>query len=175
MCSCRSGRINVGLRTALRWWCTVLRWELAETRAWKQSVQPPVHLFVDARGSPARCAAVLFVDGKCLFTDGQPSLRFMGLLEERRDNQIMSLEIMAVAVGLSTFADELKGRKVVVYSDNTGAEVCAHCLPRMHCVLLVCILFARKLSEKGARLAGITAPWYMRYGRRPWQIECICG
>ena len=36
----------------------------------------------------------------------------------------MSLEIMAIAVGLSTFAEELKGRKVVVYSDNTGAEVC---------------------------------------------------
>ena len=101
-----------------------MRWELAETKAWSQSEQPPVHLFVDARGSPARCAAVLFSDGKCFFTDGEPSPCFMNLLEERRDNQIMSLEIMAIAVGLSTFAEELKGRKVVVYSDNTGAEVC---------------------------------------------------
>ena len=79
---------------------------------------------IDARGSRARCAAVLFSAGKCFFTDGEPSPCYMNLLEERRDNQIMSLEIMAIAVGLSTFAEELKGRKVVVYSDNTGAEVC---------------------------------------------------
>ena len=40
----------------------------------------------------------------------------------------MSLEVMAVAVGLATFAEELKGRKVVVYIDNTAAEVDAACL-----------------------------------------------
>ena len=34
----------------------------------------------------------------------------------------MGLEILAIAVGLATFADELRGRKVVVWSDNTGTE-----------------------------------------------------
>ena len=35
----------------------------------------------------------------------------------------MTLEILAISVGLSTFAEELAGRKVIVFSDNTGAEV----------------------------------------------------
>ena len=37
----------------------------------------------------------------------------------------MSLETMAISVGLTTFADELRGRKVLVFSDNTGAEAAA--------------------------------------------------
>jgi len=34
----------------------------------------------------------------------------------------MSLELMAIAVGLATFADELRGRQVWIFEDNTGAE-----------------------------------------------------
>ena len=34
----------------------------------------------------------------------------------------MTLEILAIALGLSTFASEVRGRNVVVFSDNTGAE-----------------------------------------------------
>ena len=37
----------------------------------------------------------------------------------------MSLETMAVSVGLASFADELRGRKVLTFSDNTGAEAAA--------------------------------------------------
>ena len=36
--------------------------------------------------------------------------------------QITTLEILAIAIGLSTFQDELRTRKVVVWSDNKGAE-----------------------------------------------------
>ena len=116
--------MNASLKTALKWWCAILTWDLAEERTWEQSERAPVHLFVDARGQPPRCAAVLFVDGACLYTDGEPAQQFLEQLGKREDNQIMSLEIMAVAVGLSTFSKELKGRNVVVYSDNTGAEAC---------------------------------------------------
>ena len=42
--------------------------------------------------------------------------------QQREDAQIMGLEILAIAVGLATFANELRGRRVVVWSDNTGAE-----------------------------------------------------
>jgi hypothetical protein len=36
--------------------------------------------------------------------------------------QITTLEILAISIGLSTFQAELAGRKVVVWSDNKGAE-----------------------------------------------------
>ena len=36
--------------------------------------------------------------------------------------QITTLEILAISMGLSTFQELLKGRKVVVWSDNKGAE-----------------------------------------------------
>ena len=47
----------------------------------------------------------------------------MGAFRRRADNQIMTLESMAISVGLSTFPAELCGRKVVVWSDNKGALV----------------------------------------------------
>ena len=47
----------------------------------------------------------------------------MAKLLARRDSQIVALEAIAIALGLSTFSEELRGRKVVLYSDNTGAEV----------------------------------------------------
>ena len=137
----RCGRVSAALRTVLKWWDVVLQWDLAESRAWEQPKHAPVHLFVDARGQPARCAAVLFIDGKCRYTDGQPSQKYRALLDKRQDNQIMSLEIMAVALGLSTFSEVLKGRKVVVYSDNTGAEACSfsvRCMPLSSCSHLFC-------------------------------------
>lgn len=36
--------------------------------------------------------------------------------------QITTLEILAISIGLSTFQKLLQGRKVVVWSDNKGAE-----------------------------------------------------
>ena len=36
--------------------------------------------------------------------------------------QITTLELLATSIGLSTFQAELQGRKVVVWSDNKGAE-----------------------------------------------------
>ena len=36
--------------------------------------------------------------------------------------QITTLEILSISIGLSTFQSELRGRTVVVWSDNKGAE-----------------------------------------------------
>ena len=83
-------------------------------------------LLVDARGAPARCAAVLFLGNEAMFTDGAPSAAVMSRFKERRDNQITSLEMLAISIGLSTFAAELQNRTVIVYSDNRGAEVHVH-------------------------------------------------
>ena len=52
------------------------------------------------------------------------SFRLMASFSRRRDNQIMGLELAAISLGLSTFAEWLGGRKVTIHCDNSGAEVC---------------------------------------------------
>ena len=89
-----------------------------------------------------RCAAVLFIDGKFHYTDGVPSKKIMEQFKARNDRldpvllsfgvaslctlcavrQITTLELLSISIGLSTFQSELQGRKVVVWSDNKGAE-----------------------------------------------------
>ena len=95
---------------------------VSELRSWSCEAECPCHLFVDAASAPARCAAVLEVDGHFKYTDTAPPLKLMEKLKERKDKQIMSLEIMAIMLALETFAKELERRKVVLYSDNIGAE-----------------------------------------------------
>ena len=123
----KSGRIDrtAGLRVALTWWGWILKQDIVEERAWNAPVGDCAFLFVDARGVPPRCAAVLYVDGMWHYTDGAPDQKFLDCLQDRKDNQIMSLETMAISVGLASFAEELRGRKVLVFSDNTGAEAAA--------------------------------------------------
>ena len=48
--------------------------------------------------------------------------------KRRSDNQIMGLELLAISLGLATFVDTLRGRKVIVHSDNTGSEVSGVCI-----------------------------------------------
>ena len=125
-CYCRGGRLCDEMTTALKWWLAVLQLNISEEYPWEEPSSPPALLFVDARGVPPRCAAVLFIDNTCLYTDGCPSEKIMQQFQARCDNQITTLEILAVSVGLSTFCDELAGRRVVVFNDNRGAEACLH-------------------------------------------------
>ena len=46
----------------------------------------------------------------------------MSNFRSRGDNQIMSLELLSIAYGISSFEEVLKGRNIVIFSDNTGAE-----------------------------------------------------
>ena len=78
----------------------------------------------DARSTPPRLAAVLYADGEVLYCDWAPPGDLVGRFIAREDGQIAGLEILAVALGLSTWADRLRGRDVVIYSDNTVAEFC---------------------------------------------------
>ena len=59
---------------------------------------------------------VLCCEGEWLYTDGMPPEELMNKLQTRNDKQIMSLEVMAISLGLRTFAKELKGRRVLVYA-----------------------------------------------------------
>ena len=47
----------------------------------------------------------------------------MAFFTKRRDAQIMGLELLSITLGLQTFKGMLQGSKVVIHSDNTGAEV----------------------------------------------------
>ena len=145
------------------WWCNTLVADICEEHEWKAPDSALAHMLVDARGSPAHCAAVLFVNGQVHFTDGAPSEAVMARFRQRADNQIMSLEMLAISVGLATFAAELRGRKVIVYSDNTGAEVCWLCLA---CVSGLLLLVCRSAQGRALRGAGIIVKWFMRFGPR---------
>ena len=64
----------------------------------------------------------MFMDGMSYYTDGVPSEEILEKFASRKDRQITTLEILASSVGLSTFQELLRGRKVVVWTDNKGAE-----------------------------------------------------
>lgn len=117
-----TGAVGIRLKTALLWWRQVLSQSISETRSWAPDCSWPCHVFVDAASTPPRCAAVLFVGSRIWYTDVEPSQSLMSQFMARRDKQIMTLEILAIMVALSTFDEQLRGRKVIVFSDNKGAE-----------------------------------------------------
>ena len=96
--------------------------QLCETRLWQPVVTRTAHLLCDARSTPPRVAAVLVIDGAKFYADEAPPQETISFLQPRGDGQITSLEILAIAFGLSTFIDMIRGRNVHVHSDNTGAQ-----------------------------------------------------
>jgi len=95
---------------------------IAEVRAWGMPEAAVAHLFCDASGSPPHIAAVLHVDGQCFWTHMPIQEKTISMLEVRNDAQIMALELLSISLGLCTFTEKLANRKVVVHSDNKGAE-----------------------------------------------------
>lgn len=118
----RSSRIGRPLELALHWWIQVLELRLHEVAQWAQGEMPAAHMFCDARSTPPRVAAVLFIDGEVLYAELAPDAELMQSFRRRRDNQIMGLEVLAIALGLSSFERQLSGRALEIFSDNSGAE-----------------------------------------------------
>ena len=114
--------ISTPLRLALEWWLEVLQLELSQHRPWRSSDAPIAHLFADASGSPPCLGAVLLIDGEVHYTKWVPPPSLMAIFVARRDNQIMGLELRALALGICSFASLLTSRRVVLWSDNTGSE-----------------------------------------------------
>lgn len=124
----RDGKIAPELARALEWWIAVLEGGLCERRTWWSQQLPPVHLFCDASGSPAHLGAVLFVDDSCFVTHYVPPRQLMEKFRHRRDNQIMGLELLSISLGFCTFEHLIRGRNVIVHSDNTGSEATLVCV-----------------------------------------------
>ena len=118
----RSSAITAQLELSLEWWIEVLEKGITERREWQRERLRPVHLFCDARSTPPRVAAILLRDGQRRFCDMQPDEKQLGFFKKRGDNQIMSLELLSIALGVSTWAGLLEGRDLVIWSDNSGAE-----------------------------------------------------
>ena len=118
----RHPSIPAHLRVCLQWWHEALSSHFSTTREWQAPDTRSVQLFADARGNPARVAAVLFIDGRIVYTDVAPPAPLVRLFQERRDNQIGGLEVLSIALGLATFETLLSGRCVNIFSDNAGSE-----------------------------------------------------
>ena len=89
-------------------------------RKWKGSDEPQTHLFADARSTPPRIAAVLlrlvqicmflgpllnillfsFRDGEISYCDMPVPDHIVAFFKRRKDNQIMGLEVLSVALGV---------------------------------------------------------------------------
>ena len=65
---------------------------------------------------------MLFLDGQASYSDWAPPECVLRHFKRRGDAQIMSLELLAIAFGLSTFSSSLSGRRARLWSDNVGAE-----------------------------------------------------
>ena len=119
----KSPRMRTELQLALRWWQEVLKLQIVELKLWEQDEREQMHLFCDARSKPPRLAAVLIGDGTIEFCDQEPDEAVLCNFRQRGDGQILSLELLSIALGVCSFAQRLEGRNVVIWSDNRGAEV----------------------------------------------------
>ena len=61
-------------------------------------------------------------DKEAYTCDMEPPEDILNSWKARKDNQIMGLEILSIALGFCTYANDIAGRDVIIYSDNTGAE-----------------------------------------------------
>ena len=118
-----SGRLGPLLRLAVKWWLHALTLPLQNTVDLCSLEKRVVDLFCDARGQPPRVAAVLIDEQREItYTDWAPSQAVMQTFAARKDSQIMGLELLAILVGLQTFASRLSGLTVRIWTDNTGGE-----------------------------------------------------
>jgi len=136
------------LRTALKWWLQVLSAHITELRSWKHTPDETVYLYADASAEPAHVAAVLFTNDGTVFSDWQPTEEFMEIFTPRSDHQIMGLEMVAIALGISTFKDYLRDKHVMLFSDNVGAEGAikkgsAKCFDHCHIVHTIWLMLMR--------------------------------
>ena len=112
----------------------------------------------------------------------------MATFKERGDNHIMSLELLAIAFGLSVFGERLRGMNLELYSDNTGAEratakggsrewdhsCIAHCIWFVISTYVVFSYVPSQLQVEGIAVAngalGFTSPKQRQHFRRPVEV-----
>ena len=167
----RDGMVDAELRRCLQWWQELLRADIAEVRKWQQASASPAHLFCDAASTPPHLGAVLLIDGKCMWTHSGAPPDILGWFRPREDGQIMGLELLAIALGLSTFEPWLTGRKVVVHSDNTGSEVS---MTAFTLLMSVCTM-DRSVCAEGRQGHGTMRNWCIGNGCTQQKLAWGCS
>jgi len=122
-CSRCDDKMGMPLRRALSWWETALENEISETKEWNLRADEPIHIFCDARGAPPHLAAVLVTRERTLMTHMPAPTELLDMFIKRNDNQIMGLELLGLALALSTFREMIRGKCIIMHCDNSGAEV----------------------------------------------------
>ena len=115
-------RMGPDLRAASEWWIEILKAKWSESRRLNTRTEV-VELFCDASSTPPHVAAVLLKKGRLSYTDMPVPQELMDRLPIRKDKQIMALEILAIALGLSTFHGEVAGAVLRIWTDNVGCEL----------------------------------------------------
>ena len=122
----RRSAVTPQLNLCLRWWQQVLSFNLAQHTPWLCHITSEwVQVFADASSTPAHLGAVVILGQSIFYTGWAVPDSLLEVFQSRRDNQIMGLELLAIALALGSFADTLRGKQVRVWSDNTGSESAA--------------------------------------------------
>ena len=66
----------------------------------------------------AHLVAVLMVDSECSWTHMAVPENILAFFKARKDNQIMGLELLSISLGLSSFEQLLRKRRVVIHSEH---------------------------------------------------------
>ena len=88
------------LQMAITWWKESLKIELPHERDLANKMVK-VNMFCDAASNPPKIAAILFTNGKPIFTKLDVDKAMLRKFEPRKDNSIMGLEILSVLLGVS--------------------------------------------------------------------------
>jgi len=120
---CSKGNIiSKKLRLAMKWWIQALENKVVNTKQ-VSCKREKVDLFCDAASTPPKLAAVLFNgQSRPEFTRIDVEKRLMQKFEDRKDNQIMGLEILAIILGIETYKEKMSGKLVRIWTDNSGGE-----------------------------------------------------
>lgn len=116
-------RKNRRLRSSLRWWAMLLnrRPERLSHRAASPLGVPDVLVYTDAEGAGGVGVYVKWcASGREEFASGVVPAKWTKSLKKRK-TQINAYELLAVVAAWNTWADELRGARVLCLIDNTAA------------------------------------------------------
>ena len=106
---------------ALCWWWLYLKMQIKSTYYSDTSKRKVIRIWTDAAGADRWLAAVVFADGRWLWTRWKVTDKLWNQFEARRDDQIAMQELLAIPLAFETFKDIVSGSLCVVYVDNAGA------------------------------------------------------
>ena len=122
-------------------------------------------MFCDANGE-GWLGVFVCVDGRWFWTSSIAGEERLASFRQRGDNQIMGLELLSISLGLGTFKDMLANRRVVVHSDNRGAEASCAVFACVRLCISACVLWDRRVRIPKRAPFRIRGPWRHKEGAR---------